>query len=59
MKVFSEPWMEIVSFGKSDVIVTSCSSCDDCTTCEEGKDDCTCHAAQMAGQTYECRFLTT
>lgn len=57
MRAFSEPLMEVITFGRSDVIVTSCVACDECTTCEEGKNDCTCYEAQMHGQTYECRFL--
>lgn len=41
MKVFEVPEVEIVRFGKQDVLTTSCTSvcdCVDCLPCEIGND---------------------
>lgn len=41
MKVFEVPQMEIVMFGKTDVMTTSPGCyCVDCTKCEVGSNDC-------------------
>ena len=41
MKVFKIPAMEIIHFGRENVVSTSCG-CVDCGECLEGKDNCHC-----------------
>lgn len=50
MKKFLVPEVEVVFFGKQDIVATSCK-CVDCAECPEGKNLCQCHSYWTADYT--------